>query len=196
MELYIVRHGKTHWNASGLLQGEVDIELNEEGREVAGNLGRSLEDKNFDLIFSSPLIRAYETACLIRGHRNIQIIRDNRLKEISFGEQEGKDYFAFKAEGSPYAAFFDAPHKYLPPPGGESIPSVIERTKEFIVKEIEPLYGKCERILIVAHGALNKGLMYYIKNNDLEHYWAPGLQKNCEASIFDFDGKNWSTIKE
>ena len=44
MELYIIRHGKTYWNAEGLLQGSTDIELNSEGREAAGQLGRKLEE--------------------------------------------------------------------------------------------------------------------------------------------------------
>ncbi len=196
MEVYIVRHGKTYWNDQGLLQGTTDIELNAEGRQAAGDLGRQLEDTEIDLIFSSPLIRAYETACLIRGHRNIQIKRDERLKEISFGLEEGKSYHAFKDAGSPYEAFFNAPQNYLPPEGGETFLHVIERTKNFLKEEIEPLYKNTNRLLIVGHGALNKGLMFTIKNNSMENYWAPGLQKNCQASIFNFDGQKWSVVKE
>ncbi len=196
MELYIIRHGKTYWNAEGLLQGSTDIELNSEGREAAGQLGRKLEVLDFDYIYSSPLIRAYETACLIRGHRNIQIIRDDRLKEISFGEREGKSYSEFKAPGSRYESFFSAPQNYLPPEGGETFQQVIERTKSFLIEEIEPKVSKCHRIMIVAHGALNKGLMYNIRKSSIENYWYPELQKNCEASIFNFDGKKWITIKD
>ena len=91
MELYIVRHGETKWNSLGLLQGNTDIELDEKGRELAGQLGTELDYTHFDCIYSSPLIRAYETACLIRGHRNIPIIRDDRIREISFGTYEGKN---------------------------------------------------------------------------------------------------------
>ena len=76
MEIYIVRHGETVWNAKNLVQGRTDIELNENGRKLAGMTGQKLESVTFDKIYSSPLIRAYETACLIRGHRNIPIIRD------------------------------------------------------------------------------------------------------------------------
>ena len=107
MELYVIRHGQTTWNEKGLLQGSVDIELNESGREVAGKMGEKLEDTPFDVIFSSPLIRAYETACLIRGHRNIPIIRDERLREICFGDLEGKNYREIFMEGSPYITFFE-----------------------------------------------------------------------------------------
>ena len=68
MEVYIIRHGETIWNAAGKLQGSMDIELNEKGRAAAGALGERLEGVSFDRIYASPLIRAYETACLIKGN--------------------------------------------------------------------------------------------------------------------------------
>lgn len=192
LELYIVRHGQTYWNAEGKLQGNVDIELNENGREIAGRYGEELEDVKFDKIFSSPLIRAYETACLIRGHRNIQIIRDERLKEISFGDKEGSSYKEWMEETSPYRFFFSEPGKYDPPENGETISSVIARTHEFMEEVIEPLYEKYERIMIVAHGALNKGLMCHIEGNTQNNFWGDGLQNNCQATIFTYDGENWT----
>lgn len=192
MEVYIIRHGETVWNAAGKLQGSADIELNENGRELAGRLGEQLEPVAFDMIFSSPLIRAYETACLIRGHRNIPIIRDSRLQEISFGVAEGCHYTEWNSEKSPYRYFFTEPGKYEPPEQGESLEQVQERTREFLQQCVEPLWKDTERIMIVAHGALNKGLMCYIEGNTKENYWGNGLQKNCEATIFNFDGKQWS----
>ena len=66
MELYIVRHGETLWNREKRLQGREDIELSENGRKVARLTGEALMDTRIDKIFSSPLKRAYETACLIR----------------------------------------------------------------------------------------------------------------------------------
>lgn len=192
MEVYIIRHGETVWNAAGKLQGYADIELNEQGRALAGELGERLEQVSFDRIYASPLIRAYETACLIRGHRNIPIIRDDRLKEISFGELEGIHYSEWLSDASPYRFFFHEPAKYHPPVGGESLEEVQERTRSFLTEIVEPLYSECERIMIVAHGALNKGLMCHIEGNDKAHYWGEGLQKNCEASIFVYDGKKWT----
>lgn len=110
MEIYIVRHGQTVWNASNRLQGRADIELNERGRALAGETGRSLEQTAFDKIYSSPLIRAYETACLIRGYRNIPIIRDDRLKELSFGIYEGRNFKELLADTSdPFHYFLNVP---------------------------------------------------------------------------------------
>lgn len=196
MELYIVRHGETVWNATKRLQGSIDIEISENGRRLAGNLGVELENTHFDKIYSSPLIRAYETACLIRGHRNIPIIRDERLKEISFGEMEGKSYEVWLGENSPYRFFFDEPGKYFPPKDGESFEEVMVRTREFLQEVIEPQWKEAKRIMIVAHGALNKGLMCYLEGNTKENYWGEGLQKNCEADIFTFDGTQWTKKKD
>lgn len=191
LELYIVRHGKTDWNEMEKLQGRADIDLNYKGREAAGNLGKRLEDVFFDAIYSSPLIRAYDTAALIRGHRNIPIIRDERLIEISFGVSEGTIYREWLTDDSSFKAFFHHPEKYIPPKNGESFESVIKRTKDFLNEVIENLYGKAERIMVVAHGALVAGLTSAIENRSIENYWGDGLFKNCEEKIYSFDGKRW-----
>ena len=198
MQLYIVRHGQTDWNKVRKLQGLTDIQLNENGRQVAIDLGDKLEQEGvtFDEIFSSPLIRAYETACLIRGRQNVPITRDERIREISFGEAEGMDYETWMSEDNPQRAFFTEPHKYIPPQDGETIEEVQARGREFIQEVIEPLYGQAKRVMIVAHGAMNKGLMCYLENNDVEHFWGDGLQNNCEASIFEYDGQVWTKLKQ
>ena len=196
MELYIVRHGTTSWNAERRFQGVQDIELNSQGRELAGKLGVKLDNTSFDVIYSSPLIRAYETACLIRGHRNIQIIRHENLREISFGELEGLPFKDWMNTEEPRKYFFTEPGRYVPPKGGETFESACERTKKFVQTEIEPLYGKYERVMIVAHGALLASLMCYLENRTVENFWGKGLKGNCEETIYSYDGKNWSLKME
>lgn len=196
MELYIVRHGTTDWNAEKRFQGVQDIELNAQGRELAGKLGIRLDNTDFDVIYSSPLIRAYETACLIRGHRNIQIIRHDLLREISFGELEGLPFKDWMNTEDPRKYFFSEPARYVPPKGGESLESACERTKKFVKEVIEPLYGNKERIMIVAHGALLASLMCYLENRTVENFWGRGLKGNCEETIYSFDGKKWTITQE
>ena len=191
MEVYIIRHGETVWNAAGKMQGNADIELNESGRALAGELGRKLEEVHFDRIYSSPLIRAYETACLIRGHRNIPIIRDDRLREIHFGSMEGTHYSEWLKDGCPYRFFFTEPARYMPPEGGETLEQVCARAREFLQQVVEPGWATTERIMIVAHGALNKGLMCYIEEHGTDNFWGEALQQNCEASIYTYDGSVW-----
>jgi len=158
-------------------------------------LGERLEEVHFDRIYASPLIRAYETACLIRGHRNIPIIRDRRLQEISFGCMEGAHVSEWNSENSPYRYFFTDPGKYTPPEEGESLEQVCARARSFLEEIVEPAWENTKRIMIVAHGALNKGLMCHIEGHGTNRFWGEGLQQNCEADIFTYDGTEWKKVE-
>ena len=61
---------------------------------------------------------------------------------------------------------------------------------------IEPLESSCERVMIVAHGALNKAIMSYIKKHDLSMFWSGGLQKNCNVIIVEYKDSKYSVIDE
>lgn len=197
MEIYIVRHGETIWNEKRLLQGSEDITLNESGRELAGITGKKLEGVPFDKIYSSPLIRAYETAVIIRGHRNIPIIRDDRLRELSFGINEGKDSMKIREdENNPFHNFFSIPELYVAPEGGETLEHICMRAKEFLEEEIEPQAEQLERVMIVAHGALNKAMMCHIMQHGIAEYWSGGLQKNCGVTIVRLDGNGYHVLEE
>lgn len=197
MEIYIVRHGETVWNEKKLLQGTADIELNEQGRALAGETGEQLETVHFDRIYSSPLIRAYETACLIRGHRNIPIIRDERLRELCFGIYEGQNFSELlKDETDPFHHFFKRPELYRAPEQGETLEHICERAAEFMREEIEPLAGEFQRIMIVAHGAMNKAIMCHIKQHDIDKFWSGGLQKNCNVILVELDQMGYHVLDE
>lgn len=197
MEIYIVRHGQTVWNASNRLQGRADIELNERGRALAGETGRSLEQTAFDKIYSSPLIRAYETACLIRGYRNIPIIRDDRLKELSFGIYEGRNFKELLADTSdPFHYFFERPELYEAPEKGETLEHICGRAAEFMREVVEPQAKELRRIMIVAHGAMNKALMCHVKQHGIEQYWSGGLQKNCNVILIRLDENGYQVLDE
>ncbi len=197
MEIYIVRHGQTVWNASNRLQGRADIELNERGRALAGETGRSLEQTAFDKIYSSPLIRAYETACLIRGYRNIPIIRDDRLKELSFGIYEGRNFKELLADTSdPFHYFFERPELYEAPEQGETLEHICGRAAEFMREVVEPQAKELRRIMIVAHGAMNKALMCHVKQHGIEKYWSGGLQKNCNVILIRLDENGYQVLDE
>lgn len=197
MEIYIVRHGETNWNTKRLLQGGTNVPLNENGRAVAGETGKNMEGIPFNMIYSSPLDRAFETANLIRGHRNIPIIRDDRLRELSFGEYEGLDSKKlFANEDDPFHYFFTQPELFKTPKGGETLEEICIRAKEFLQEVIEPLQEQYERIMIVAHGAINKALMCHIKQHEIKDYWSGGLQRNCSVIIVKLENGNYEVIDE
>lgn len=197
MEIYIVRHGETLWNKSRRLQGSKDINLSEVGRREAIERGKQLKNVDFDVIYSSPLNRAYETACIIKGERNIPIIMDERLREINFGINEGmREDRLKKDKDNSFCKFFDDPENYIPPENGESFEEVCQRTKEFMKQVIEPERNKLNRVLIAGHGAMNKGIMCYVLNHGIDEYWLGGLQKNCGVIVLNLDDNGYKQIGE
>lgn len=197
MELYIVRHGQTLWNQGKRLQGSTDISLNDNGRDLAIKTGQALADTTIDVIYASPLKRAYETASLIRGDRNIEIITDDRIKELSFGHFEGESFSELlKDDSLTFKYFFKKPHLYQAADDGETLEHLIERAGQFMSEVIEPLEQKCERVMIVAHGALNKAIMSYIKKHSVEYFWSGGLQENCNVIIVDYTDGVYTIIDE
>ncbi len=197
MELYIVRHGETEWNKGKLLQGSTDIPLSEAGRHLARLSGEALSDTPFDRIYSSPLNRAYETACLFRSDQKIDIIRDDRLRELCFGDYEGQNMSMLLAnETDTFRYFFKQPHLYRAPKNGESLEHLCERAAEFMEEVILPLQEQCTRVMIVAHGAMNKALMTYVKKHDLSQFWSGGLQKNCNVMILKLSEDQFEILDE
>lgn len=177
--LYIMRHGITDWNAEGRLQGRTDIPLNEDGREMARNACAEYKAVNFDVCFCSPLIRARQTAELLLADRNVPIIVDDRLKEMSFGIYEGLENYR-EAEDCPMRVFFDAPEKYTTPvEGGESMDELFARTGDFLAQEVEPLLAQGKDVLIVGHGAMNSSIVCQVKGKELKDFWSDGII-NCK----------------
>lgn len=197
MELYIIRHGQTVWNKERRLQGSTDIMLNEEGIRLAKLTGEGLKNIYFDRIYSSPLLRAYDTACYIRGDRNIPIIKDERLRELCFGKLEGQNIDEMaKDKASHFQHFFDEPHLYVPDENGETLESAIERGADFLKTEIEDHESEYKRVMIVAHGAMNKALLSHIKKNEIKDFWGGAVQRNCNVIIIKLENGVYEILEE
>lgn len=89
MRLILVRHGQTDWNLEQRMQGQLDIPLNETGREQAVALGKRLALWAVDRVYVSPLERARETAALALAGRHVPLTVDARLSEIYLGRLQG-----------------------------------------------------------------------------------------------------------
>lgn len=197
MEIYIVRHGETVWNKEKRLQGRTNIPLSSYGRELAEITGKALREVRFDRIYSSPLDRAYETALLIRGGRDIEIRKDERIIELNFGAYEGRTVDELQKNDSiAFRYFFSQPELYRPDEAGESLEQICARAADFMKTEIEPMENVWERVMIVAHGAMNKALMSYIKGHEIKDFWSGGLQKNCNVMIVDLKYGKYNIINE
>jgi len=148
--IYIVRHGETDWNLEEKMQGHTDIPLNAKGISQAQDIARDLQKIPLDIIYSSPLSRALETATIINTYHKAKIITDNALRERRFGELEGKTYKEINAY-HPALLFHESwnfPH--YRPPDGESVNDIKIRVSAFAQKMLKENQGKS--FLIVAHG--------------------------------------------
>jgi len=143
---FFVRHGRTAWNQRQLCQGHTDIPLDETGKREAEMLRHLLKNRSFPHVFSSPLLRAYETAKIAFPGQEIKLVDD--LKERGWGQMEGVSSEAMyvverKEEESP---LFD------PGLGIESRAAFKER----IVRGINYAFDHSKGVppLLVSHGRL------------------------------------------
>lgn len=197
MKLYLVRHGETDWNKVRKLQGQVDIPLNEFGRELAKETKKGLADIPFAVCYTSPLKRAKETAELILEGRDVPIIEDKRIMEMAFGVYEGK---CCSREGwelpDDFQKFFDDPAAYKAPEGGENFADLKRRLSSFLSELYEKEEYKDSNILITTHGAALAGILHVIREEPLEKYWGIGVQKNCAVSQVEVKNKVPRIISE
>ena len=187
MKIYLIRHGETDQNKCKCLQGRSDIELNEYGRELARKTAEGLKDIPFDIIFTSPLKRARETAEIIRGKREIPLVLEERIQEISFGEYEGLCYGKenYSIPDKDFMNFFNKPQDYKTPPGGESLEEVITRTGEFLQEILQKEAYKDKNILLSTHGCALKACLANINGSLLADFWGEGVHKNCAVSLIE-----------
>jgi len=197
MELYIFRHGKTVWNAERKIQGSADIELTTEGRALAVAVSEAIRDMHFDAVYASPLKRAYETACILRGARALPVVRDDRIKELNFGVLEGTSFDNIQSEDCDpkFSVFFTHPELYQRPEEGESLEELCARAADFI-EDIKKRHSSDARVMIVAHGAVNKAMLKHLRGLEMKDLWYGRLQKNCAAAIVSINGQETKVLEE
>jgi len=184
MKIYLVRHGETSWNKEGRLQGRSNTQLNEFGKKLARITGEALKDVPFDVVYTSPLDRAVETAEIIKGDRQIPFFKDERILEMCFGDGEGADIPEAKNNPeNPLYNFLKCPEGYVPPCNGETFEEMYARSKDFIENVLLMAEEKYENVLVVAHGALNRSILSQVGNIPLKDFWKIQLRNCCVSEI-------------
>lgn len=87
--IVLVRHGETDWNRDNRFQGHADIPLNDAGRAQARGLVLELEGERFQAVYSSPLLRAYETAAILAENLELDVEPEQDLMEVDVGSWSG-----------------------------------------------------------------------------------------------------------
>ena len=189
--LGLLRHGQTDWNVAGRLQGTSDIPLNQTGLAQAQAAAQAIDPSQWDVLLSSPLSRARETAQRIADlHGRHKLTIDDRFLERAFGEAEGLSYEEWKRLHDPAVGVA----------GGENLEQLESRAVALLAAIASEYSGK--RVLAVSHGALIRKLVRVASNKELpregERFANTSLTKLINSggvwSILHYDGRSLSEI--
>ena len=159
--IYLFRHGETDWNAEGRFQGQLDVPLNDKGREQARALIPQLKEARIEAILSSDLVRAFETGQIVASALQIPISADLDLREAHLGDAQGLTVPEIqKRLGVELVARWksnlptDADVGY---PGGETGSQVIQRVFRAMERFLDT--RAFERVAISTHGGVIRRVM-------------------------------------
>lgn len=155
VDVTLVRHGQTDWNAETRLQGHTDNPLNDTGRAQAKEAGEALKGQEFDVILSSDLKRAKETADIIAAEIGGTVEVEPLLRERDLGALEGRTRDEVQAE-YPHLDFSVGFSFHHFNDGGESLTDFLNRTQQIVDVLVEKYAGK--KVLLVSHGGPSRSL--------------------------------------
>ncbi|MCC5908539.1 MAG: histidine phosphatase family protein [Balneolaceae bacterium] len=192
IRLFIARHGETEYNRKGLMQGRgIDAPLNKTGIKQAEALAGYLNQYQVDLLATSTLIRAMQTAEIYQKNTNVRFLKNSDLDEMNFGDYEGVDYNSAINELGELVKAWQKGEVFLKVPGGESPGEVFERADAAVQKYIRSLQKGT--LVLVVHGRLIRILLsewlgYGLKNMEqIEH-------TNGAVNQLIFNGKGFEPV--
>jgi len=185
----VVRHGQTYWNVEARIQGHGDSDLTEEGIAQAEAIAARLADEPCDLLISSDLGRAHETARRVAARNGRPIVLDPRLRERAFGVGEGMGYAELDRAYPGSFVRTGTVDADLAVPGGESRRQFHARVcgafEEFAARHA----GR--NLVVVAHGGVLSSLYRHINGIALESVH-PIPIANASYNLLTHDGRRWS----
>ncbi len=184
--IYIVRHGETIWNLEGRIQGYSDSPLTETGKEQARVTGLFLKSFGIEEIHTSDLGRAVHTATIINNSLNVNIIKNDTLREGNYGILEGEKFKDIPVKFPKVYSKMKDKDLFFVIPGGESISGYTQR----VVSAILSIAKKTEKdkILIVIHGGLLGKILYHVLGIDFKEERKFSID-NCAINIFTWSGE-------
>lgn len=187
-EITIIRHGETIWNAEKRIQGHQNSQLNENGITQAELVAEALTKREFDVLISSDLGRAAQTAQIINAKLQLPLEYNSRLRERSFGKVEGMNFAEMKARYPDEFNRYKARDPKFAFPGGESLEQLFNR----VTSEIEAIARKFQnqKVLLIAHGLVLEMMMYKTFKIKLEDQRVFSIN-NSSISSFYIDNDSW-----
>lgn len=176
----IIRHGQTEWNKKRMIMGPSPIGLNERGREQALGLAGAIKNLRLDAIYSSPILRAQETAEILGESQAISFNNHAGLEEVNYGDWVGKSFAEVKAlpDYQPYYLQEEKPVA----PNGESLVEVQNRIWQAFL-EIDQQHENAN-IALVSHADSIKCLLMKVINVPLASLVNIRID-NCSVSVVE-----------
>lgn len=186
--LLLIRHGQTNWNIEGRYTGQSDIPLNETGQEQARHLAERLRDAPPEVIITSDLRRASQTANIIASVCEAPIHTDARLREINQGVWEGMLFPDIKAQFAKEFAARQANPLTVSAPNGETVGQVRDRVLD-AVKDMAQKYPN-RRVAVVAHGLVLALIKTHAYNHPIAKVWdlIPPNAESEEIEVGEMNG--------
>lgn len=125
--LFIIRHGETDWNIDGRYQGQADPPLNARGIQQANVLAEQLDRMSLELLYTSPLERAKQTAVILSQEFSIEILEEPRLMEIHQGDWQTRLRSEIESLYPDLFREWETNPWHVTPPGGEHLKEVQSR---------------------------------------------------------------------
>lgn len=187
VRLLLVRHGETEWNRQGRFQGQIDVPLNDNGRDQALKAGEFLQEVAIDFAVSSSLLRPKETAeIILKHHPQINLELQPGLREISHGHWEGKFETEIEQEFPGELQRWRTEPATVQMPKGENLHQVWERSVTTWQSIVETALANKRQIgLVVAHDATNKTLLCHLLGLSSANFWY-FRQGNGAVSVIDY----------
>ena len=169
IRLYVVRHGATVWNKETRYQGQTDIPLSEEGEEQAERIAGRFTCEPITAVYSSPLMRALDTARVIARPHGLEVGLLPGMLEIGFGDWEGKEYTHVREQYSEKLRnWIQDPLKHGIP-NGESLPALKERVEGALDKILSE--HKEGHVVLVGHSGSIRMLFCSLLKMNLSAFW-------------------------
>jgi len=157
----LIRHGETEWNRTRRFQGRSDVPLNQKGKDQGHALALALKDEPIKAIYSSPLTRAMETACLIRiFHPSVPLFEEDGLIEMDLGRFDGMDAMNWASQNADFRKAWQKNPASVTMPGGESLSDVQDRAIK-VLNRITDSYSSGSTLLLCSHNFVNLTLLCY-----------------------------------
>ncbi len=151
-ELLVIRHGETDWNRQQRFQGQIDVPLNEVGRQQAARLGARLADEPIEVLLASDLKRAQATAAELTRSPAQQVLAEPLWREQAFGVLEGLDVPTIRRRHAALWAQWKRHDADFALPGGESNRDFHAR----VLRALDALLARHRgrRVAVVTHGGV------------------------------------------